>query len=75
MRQSIILLKPTTDQLSAFVDALKRGWNPDNVRGRAGPDNIPSKKVITSNGGNLLERFTKEAAYGGKEALRWRIDL
>jgi len=39
------------------------------------PDNIPSQKVITSNGGILVERFTKVAAYGGKEALRWRIDL
>jgi predicted acetyltransferase len=39
------------------------------------PENIPSQKVITSNGGYLLECFTKAAAYGGKEALRWRIDL
>ena len=39
------------------------------------PDNIPSQKVITSNGGALVERFTKGAVYGGKEALRWRIDL
>lgn len=39
------------------------------------PDNIPSQKVITSNGGYLIERFTKTAAYGGKESLRWRIDL
>lgn len=39
------------------------------------PDNIPSQKVITANGGKLIERFTKAAAYGGKEALRWRIDL
>ena len=39
------------------------------------PDNIPSQKVITSNGGKMIERFTKAAAYGGKEALRWRIDL
>ncbi|MCE9521614.1 MAG: GNAT family N-acetyltransferase [Alphaproteobacteria bacterium] len=39
------------------------------------PDNIPSQKVITANGGHLVERFTKVAAYGGKEALRWRIFL
>ncbi|MEQ1865663.1 MAG: GNAT family N-acetyltransferase [Micropepsaceae bacterium] len=39
------------------------------------PDNIPSQKVITANGGYLVERFTKVAAYGGKEALRWRIIL
>lgn len=39
------------------------------------PDNVPSQKVITSNGGTLIERFTKPAAYGAKDALRWRIDL
>jgi predicted acetyltransferase len=39
------------------------------------PDNLPSQKVITGNGGVLLERFTKGEAYGGGEALRWRIVL
>ncbi len=39
------------------------------------PDNIPSQKVITSNGGKQLRRETKPAAYGGGESLRWRIDL
>jgi predicted acetyltransferase len=38
------------------------------------PDNIPSQKVILSNGGKLVERFTKAAAYGGGECLL-RIDL
>jgi hypothetical protein len=32
--------------------------------------------VITSNGGVLVERFTKPAAYGpDSAALRWRIRL
>jgi predicted acetyltransferase len=39
------------------------------------PDNIPSQKVITANGGTLVERFTMEEAYGHAEALRWRIAL
>lgn len=39
------------------------------------PDNIPSQRVITSNGGYLVERFVKPAMYGGGEALRFRIDL
>jgi len=39
------------------------------------PDNVPSQRVVTSNGGYLVERFTKAAVYGGGEALRWRIDL
>ncbi len=40
------------------------------------PDNVASQKVITSNGGVLVERFTKPAAYGpDSPALRWRIKL
>lgn len=38
-------------------------------------DNFPSQKVITNNGGTLVERFTKADAYGGGETLRWRIML
>jgi predicted acetyltransferase len=41
------------------------------------PDNIASQRVILANGGRLVERFTKAAAYGGKDSLRlrFRIDL
>lgn len=39
------------------------------------PDNVPSHRVIVANGGRLLGPFTKPAAYGGAEGLRWRIDL
>ncbi|MCC7266200.1 MAG: GNAT family N-acetyltransferase [Caulobacteraceae bacterium] len=39
------------------------------------PDNEASQKVILNNGGYLVERFTKLAAYGSAEALRWRINL
>lgn len=39
------------------------------------PDNLPSQKVITANGGFLVERFTKVAAHGGTEALLFRITL
>ena len=54
-------------------DAKQRGLT--YVELTTDPDNIPSQKVITSNGGYLVERFIKSAAYGSKEALRWRIDL
>ena len=37
-------------------------------------DNLPSQKVITANGGVLLRRFTKPAAFGGAESLLYRID-
>ena len=37
--------------------------------------NIASQRVITSNGGVLIERFHKPAAHGGAEGLRYRINL
>lgn len=39
------------------------------------PDNLPSQRVILSNGGVLVERFTKEPELGGSEQLRFRITL
>ena len=38
-------------------------------------DNIASQRVIEANGGELIERFTKSAQYGGGESLRFRILL
>lgn len=38
-------------------------------------DNIPSQRVIQSNGGALMGAFEKSPHYGGGRALRWRIDL
>jgi predicted acetyltransferase len=37
------------------------------------PDNIASQRVILANGGQFVERIREPEAYGGKEALRWRI--
>jgi predicted acetyltransferase len=37
--------------------------------------NLPSQRVITANGGVLVERFNKPAAFGGAESLRFRIHL
>lgn len=39
------------------------------------PDNLPSQKVITANGGTLVKRFSKDTAYGGGETLLFRIPL
>lgn len=39
------------------------------------PENIASRKVITANGGELVERFIRPKAFGGGEALRFRIAL
>jgi predicted acetyltransferase len=38
-------------------------------------DNAASQAVIRGNGGRLVERFRKPAAFGGKEALRFHIDV
>jgi len=39
-------------------------------------DNVASQKVIIANGGVLVERFNKPAAYGpDSPAFRWRIKL
>ena len=39
------------------------------------PGNIPSQRVILGCGGVLVGTFEKAAAYGGGEALLFRIDL
>ena len=52
-----------------------RGHGLTRVELTADPDNLPSQRVITANGGYLVERFAKTPAYGGGETLRFRIDL
>ena len=39
------------------------------------PSNLPSRRVIERNGGVLLGEFAKPEAFGGKLALRFRIQL
>ncbi|MEO9902299.1 GNAT family N-acetyltransferase [Nisaea sp.] len=34
------LLKPGMDQIPAYVDALKRGWSPDNLRSEASQEQL-----------------------------------
>jgi predicted acetyltransferase len=36
-------------------------------------DNVASQKVVTANGGILVEEFLKPESHGGGAALRWRI--
>jgi predicted acetyltransferase len=38
-------------------------------------ENVASQRVITANGGELYERFSKPADYGGAPSLRFRIRL
>jgi predicted acetyltransferase len=39
------------------------------------PDNLASQRVVEANGGVLVERFTKPAAFGGRIGLRYVITL
>ena len=39
------------------------------------PDNLPSQKVITANGGRLVRRFEKLPSLGGGEEVVFQIDL
>jgi len=39
------------------------------------PDNFASRRIIEANGGILVEAFRKNDAFGGGEALRFRIML
>jgi predicted acetyltransferase len=47
----------------------------DSVELTTDPKNLASQCVIQANAGILVERFAKQAAYGGGEALRFRIQL
>jgi predicted acetyltransferase len=84
------LVRPATEHLASYRDALGRGWSPDSLRPQAAADeleeikavelttdvvNLASQRVITANGGVLVEEFTKPAAYGGAPSLRFRIFL
>lgn len=63
-----------TRALAAILDeARERGlpW----VELTTNPDNEASQRVIVANGGALIEQFSKLPAYGGGEALRYRIML
>ena len=39
------------------------------------PANTPSRRVIETNGGVLVEEFITSAAFGNKRELRYRIHL
>ncbi|HKY23007.1 MAG TPA: hypothetical protein VJM31_17465 [Vicinamibacterales bacterium] len=39
------------------------------------PDNVPSQRVITTNGGVLIEEFVTPPALGGKRELRYRVHI
>jgi predicted acetyltransferase len=63
-----------TRALSLMLDeARARGL--EYVELTADPENEASRKVMVANGAELVRQFRKLAAYGGQEALRYRILL
>lgn len=54
-------------------EAGRRGL--DHVELTTDPGNTASQRVIQACGGRAVGRFSKPAAYGGVEAIRYRIDL
>jgi len=54
-----------------LVDVRQEGL--DYVELTTNLDNVASQRVITANGGQLVQTFTKMAAYGGSDSLRYRI--
>ena len=63
-----------TEALRLMLDEA-RAVGLDYVEITAKPGNPASHKVITANGGRLVDRCFEDAAYGGAESLKFRIDL
>lgn len=63
-----------TRALALLLDEI-RPLGLGHVELTADPGNPASQRVITANGGYLVERFEKLPLYGGGETLRFRIDL
>ena len=59
----------------ALLLPVARAQHLEYVELTTAPENNASQKVILANGGKLIERFRKDAAYGGGEGLRYRIIL
>ncbi len=56
-----------------LVEAKAEGL--DYVELTTDPDNVPSRRVIQTNGGIFVETFVKPESYGSKPGLRYRIPL
>jgi len=52
-----------------------RGEGLDYVELTCDAINVASQRVITANGGEVVERFRKPAHFGGHDSLRFRIRL
>src|SRR5689334_21035312 len=63
----IELVKPAAPHLDGYVDALNRGWSPDNVRGRAAAEE--QLKAIANDAAGFLARLDDPEAKAGPVKL------
>lgn len=61
------------DRLALAAEARQEGL--PYVEITTGVGNVASQKVITANGGVLVEQFTADEKLGREETLRYRIQL
>jgi predicted acetyltransferase len=61
------LVVPTLDALDAYTDALRRGWSPDNLRGKAAADE--ELAAIASDAALFVARQVDREAKGGPVTL------
>ena len=61
------LIRPSIDTLPSYVDALRKGWSPDNVRGKAAADE--QLKRIDDDAQAFVETFHDPGARGGPVTL------
>ena len=64
---STCLATPTLDRLPAYVDALERGWSPDNILGDAARRDILER--IRADAALFIARQTNPQALGGPVTL------
>lgn len=62
----MILVKPSTEYLAAYVDALQRGWSPDNIRAEARLEELVE---IEKDADAFLSRCDDPEAKGGRIRL------
>jgi hypothetical protein len=76
------LVWPGREYLSSYLEALRKGWSPDNVRGKAAADE--QLGMIASDSDAFLASLVDREArgrpidlkqHGGMPALRYRIAL
>lgn len=58
----MILIKPSMEHLPAYVDALKRGWSPDNLRPEASQEQI---STISKDGASFVSSLDNPTGAGG----------